>query len=105
MKYLKLLALILGIGILLQSYGYLNSVVSYKYEVDLMTTNIETSESLSPVERKTLMIQVKNRSSEIAKFQRQLKITLGLSVLSLIILFMIFRKNTERDYKSDERDV
>ncbi|MBB6003398.1 hypothetical protein HNP25_002054 [Arcicella rosea] len=82
-------------GIVLQCYGYINSVVSYKYEVDLMTTNIETSESLSQVERKILMIQVKNRSSEIVKFQRQLKITLGLSILSLIILFMIIRKNTE----------
>lgn len=86
MKVFKISAVILFLGLLLQVYAYLNLQVSYKYEVDLMETNIHTDESLSISEKAKRMQEVKEKEQDIF-FQK--KVVQWLFVVFLISLIIV----------------
>lgn len=85
MKYLKLIIIFLSIGLLIQIYCYVNLMVSYKYEVDLMETNIKTEENTSDEEK---MIKIENLEKRKEKIFNQQKISVFLFWLFLIGLLI-----------------
>jgi hypothetical protein len=93
MKFLKLAAIILSFGTVFMAFGYVNLQVSYKYEVDLMETNIKTDESLSSIER-TKQLEVLKKKEKDIFFQRKIiKILFFVFLISLIfILYFLFVK-------------
>lgn len=94
MKYLKITAIVFGIGLLLQVFGYINLMVSSKYEVDLMETNINTEENISAQEKNQKLEQMEQRKAEIIKQQKIVKILFWLFLIGLIvILYFLFFRN------------
>lgn len=90
MKLLKFLLAILLVGVFVILYGKYNLKVSYKYEVDLMETNIET-DTISQTAKNERQHQVDTRRREIVNQQQQLNILFwiilsGLVVTSLALL-------------------
>lgn len=94
MKYLKITAIVFGIGLLLQVFGYINLMVSSKYEVDLMETNINTEENISAQEKNQKLEQMEQRKAEIIKQQKIVKILFWFFLIGLfVILYFLFFRN------------
>lgn len=89
MKYLKITSIIFTIGLLLQVYADFNLKVSYKYEVDLMETNIKTDNKTSVEEKSRRLREMNERALEIARQQKRTKILLWIFSLLLIINLII----------------
>jgi branched-subunit amino acid ABC-type transport system permease component len=88
---LKIITIVFTIGLLLQVYGYVNLLVSYKYEVDLMETNINTEESLSKQEKSNSLLRIRLRKAEILKQQKIIKILFWIFLIGLILtLYFLF---------------
>ena len=93
MKILKIFAIILSVGTLLMAYGYVNLQVSYKYEVDLMETNIKTDNSLSSSEKAKQIEELKKREKQIFFQRKAVKILFIVFLFSLIsVLYFLFVK-------------
>jgi hypothetical protein len=93
MKYLKIITIIFVGGLLFQAYGYVNLMVSYKYEVDLMETNIETDETLSKVEKKNRLSEVELKKKEIISQQNRIKILFWIFLFgSILLLYLLYHK-------------
>lgn len=81
MKTLRILTLVILILLLIEGFGYVNSMVSYKHEVDIMTTVYE-------VEGKKDFSEIEARKKEIKDWQRRAKVES--SVLFALLLFAVF---------------
>ena len=93
MKYLKIITIIFIGGLLFQTYGYINLMVSYKYEVDLMETNIETDETISKAEKKNRLLQVEQRKQEIILQQNKVKTLFWVFLFgSILLLYLLYSK-------------
>ncbi len=93
MKYLKIVAIAFAIGILLEAYAYLNLMVSYKYEVDLMETHIEVNNNISDQEKVTRMNRVEHRKLEIERQKKTSKYSFVFFLLGFTAsLYFLYRK-------------
>lgn len=96
MKILKISAIVFTIGLLLQIYAYYNLKVSYKYEVDLMETNIKVDDNISNQERIKRTEHLELRKKEILHQQTTTKIYLFIFLIGLIILlYIIFSRGNK----------
>lgn len=94
MKYLKITAIVFAIGLLLQVYAYVNLMVSYKYEVDLMETNINTEENITTQEKAKRLAHMEQRKTEIEQQKKQTKILFWVFLIGLVVvLYFLFYKN------------
>ncbi|MDB5014257.1 MAG: hypothetical protein JWQ25_2459 [Daejeonella sp.] len=96
MRTLRFFAICCLIGTLLQVFAYFNSMVSYKYEVDLMETNIITDKNISDLERKEQLMQLKYHERELTKQQFLIKALFWLFLIGLLICvyFIFIRPNS-----------
>lgn len=93
MKILKIVAVVLSLSSLLMVYGYVNLKVSYKYEVDLMETNIRTDKSLSSTEKAKQLEELKQREEQIFFQRKVVKILFVVFLGSLIFVsYFLFLK-------------
>lgn len=92
MRTLKMLAIICFIGLLLQIYAYINLMVSYKYEVDLMQTHVDVSE-MSMKEKTKEYHRITLREQEITHQQKVTKRLFCVFLIgSIILLYLILRR-------------
>ena len=89
MRILKWLVAACFIGLLLQVFAHYNLMVSSKYEVDLMETNIKTDGNLSNQEKDVRYKDVEIRKQEIASEQKTVKILSWVFLLSFVILLLL----------------
>lgn len=83
-----------GIGLIVLSFGYVNSMVSYKYEVDLMETNIETDDSLSVEQKKHLFADTEKRKNEILDSQKIIRILFFIFLIIFVFfLYLLWKKS------------
>ena len=91
MKFLKIAAIIFSVGPLLMLYGYVNLQVSYKYEVDLMETHVETDENLSASEKNKRLVEIKQIERDIFFQLKVVKVLFVVFVIGLItVLYFLF---------------
>lgn len=99
MKIIKWLAIACFIGCLLQVFAHYNLMVSSKYEVDLMETNIKTDDSLSSQEKMVSFKDMEKRKQEIDYQQRRVKVLfwvfLGLFIILLLLLLIVKNRNKQ----------
>ena len=90
-RILKISGIVLVVATILQGFGYLNLMVSYKYEVDLMETNITTDNNLSPLEKIKRLEQMQVRKQEIMTQKKWIKFLFWGSLLGCIIIIIVFK--------------
>lgn len=92
MKYLKIALVIFSIGLLVQIYMYVNLSISYKYEVDLMETNINTEKDISSEVRSNQLHHLEQRKKEILHQQDINEILFWMFLVLLTVCLLIFKK-------------
>mgnify|MGYP000865434424 CR=1 FL=1 len=85
MKYLKIYAIVFGVGFLLQIYAYINLKVSYKYEVDLMETHIKVSKELPELEKINQYAIIEEKKKEILNMEKQTLFLFWFFLIGLLI--------------------
>lgn len=94
MKYLRIIAAVFSIGLFLQVYGYINLMVSYKDEVDIMETHVKVSEEMSAEEKLSRYNRIDERKQEIVHQQKVIKVLFWVFLIGLIIvLYFLYFKN------------
>ena len=98
MKILKIAAVIFLLGFLLQIYGKINLQVSYKYEVDLMETNIKTDNSVSDAKKAQWLKEMEERKHEIFHQQKVVEILYWFFLIGFIIIvcLMIYKWSRQK---------
>lgn len=93
MRILKISFVTLVVALAIITFGKHNLKVSYKYEVDLMETNIKT-DSLPDVIRNERQKQLDNRRKEITDQQSRLTIFFWIVLVSLTLtsVSLVYKK-------------
>ena len=93
MRILKIFFVILVVALAIITFGRYNLKISYKYEVDLMETNIKT-DSLPDVIRNERQKQLDNRRKEITDQQSRLTIFFWIVLVSLTLtsVSLVYKK-------------
>lgn len=90
-KYTTHLIVAFVILILIQVYAFINTAVSFKYEVDLTGFHINYDDSISDTDKKEALNKVAVRKKEL---QRDFKIIIYLFITSIVGLFTTITLST-----------
>jgi len=99
MKYLKITAVFLFVSLCVLAYTYIDRMVSYKFEVDLMKTHVEVSSS-SPEEKNNKLEQIEIKGQNILRTKRIIVILLFVCLSGLsVILYCLCTVNRTNKYR------